>query len=281
MVDIITINRLLKIQTIFRIQGFRIILIAIMSIVISFSIYAGLTNPYLNDSIFFTDSLFNLSIAVMLITFISSVAICLGIWKLYTFNYLNKDLITFISEPFKKSKKYSLLIIPTAVGYGIVFSFLSQIFVYDPEMLISESNNHYPSVKIIPCCGAVGYVPMMYVYLTPYFFMFIIPLNLLLVLIVSMLVGFNISLYVYALKKIKEKREGIIGGIGATCGLFIGCPTCAGTIIAAIFSVAVGTTSISALASFQILFISASIPILVITPFLIAKRMSRNINYTN
>ncbi|MDX1371256.1 MAG: hypothetical protein R3321_02235 [Nitrososphaeraceae archaeon] len=254
------------------------ILVGIMSIVISFSIYAGLTNPYLNDSIFFTDSLFNLSIAVMLITFISSVAICLGIWKIYTINYLKKDLITYISEPFKKSKKYSLLIIPTAVGYGIVFCLLSQIFVYDPEMLISESNDHYPSVKIIPCCGTVGYVPMIYVYITPYFFMFLIPLNLLLVLIVSMLVGFNISLYIFSLKKIKEKRDGIIGGIGATCGLFIGCPTCAGTIIAAIFSVAVGTTSISALASFQILFISASIPILVITPFLIAKRMSRNIN---
>jgi hypothetical protein len=123
----------------------------------------------------------------------------------------------------------------------------------------------------------IGYVPMVYVYLTSYFFIFLIPINLLLVLVVSMLVGFNVSLYVYALKKIKEKRNGILGGVGATCGLFIGCPTCAGSIITAIFSISVGTTSISALASFQTLFITLSIPILIITPFLIAKRMKGNL----
>lgn len=265
----------MKIQTLFRNEGFRIIFTGVTSICIALFIYSNLTNPYFNDSVLFTDSLFNLSTAVMLITFISSLAICLGIWKLYTSNYLNNGLISYISKPFKKNIKYSLIIFPTAIAYGVIFSLLSQIFVYDSNMLISESNNHYPYVKIIPCCAMIGYVPMMYIYLSPYFFIFLLPLNLLLVLIVSMLVGFNISLYTYALKKIKEKRNGILGGVGATCGLFIGCPTCAGSIIAAIFSVTVGTTSISALASFQTLFISLSIPILVITPFLIAKSMKK------
>jgi hypothetical protein len=213
----------------------------------------------------------------MLTTLVSSLAICFGIWKLYTRNYLNKDLISYISLPFKKNRKYVLIAILTAVAYGIIFSFLSQIFVYDSNLSVLESNDQYPYIKIIPCCAMIGYVPMVYVYLTSYFFIFLIPINLLLVLVVSMLVGFNVSLYVYALKKIKEKRNGILGGVGATCGLFIGCPTCAGSIITAIFSISVGTTSISALASFQTLFITLSIPILIITPFLIAKRMKGNL----
>ncbi|HYY71357.1 MAG TPA: hypothetical protein VE595_03000, partial [Nitrososphaeraceae archaeon] len=74
-----------------------------------------------------------------------------------------------------------------------------------------------------------------------------------------------------------NKQSKFLGSIGATCGLFIGCPTCAGSIIAAVFGFSAGTTTISLLASFQTIFIIISIPALISAPFLIAKTLKNKI----
>jgi len=79
------------------------------------------------------------------------------------------------------------------------------------------------------------------------------------------------------LKDNNNNKSRVIGGIGASCGLFIGCPTCAGSIIAAIFGFSAGTTTISILASFQTVFIVISIPALMIAPFIIAKTFKNRI----
>jgi hypothetical protein len=96
--------------------------------------------------------------------------------------------------------------------------------------------------------------------------------------IVSLLVGFNVALSVFAfrLKKSLQTKTSLAAGIGATSGLFVGCPTCAGSLISALLGIGVagagaGGTSASVLAPFQTLFIAASIPALVVAPFLIAR----------
>jgi hypothetical protein len=84
----------------------------------------------------------------------------------------------------------------------------------------------------------------------------------------------------FMIKRLKEndnKKSRIIGSLGATCGLFIGCPTCAGSIIATIFGFSAGTTTISILASFQTIFIVISIPALLIAPFIIVKTVKNRI----
>ncbi len=169
----------------------------------------------------------------------------------------------------------------TAISYSIIFSFLSQIFIFSDNVTTSfEDKKLIPSIKIVPCCNTIGYVPMAYIYLAENFFIFLIPINIILLFIVSLLVGFNIAINIFMIKKLKEdnnKQSKLLGSIGATCGLFIGCPTCAGSIIAAIFGFSAGTTTISLLASFQTIFIIISIPALISAPFLIAKTLKNKI----
>lgn len=262
-------------------KGLRIIIFSVSSLIFSYIFYSKFTNPNFNDIIMFTPVLFNLSIGVLLITFISSIAICFGLWNLYVSNEPSKkNLKYFISLPFKE-KRYILIMILSGIFYGIIFSFLSQIFVFTDNRSNSfEDTKFNPSIKIIPCCNTIGYVPITYVYLAEYFFIFLIPINIALVFIVSFLVGFNISINTFMIKRLKNNNNNksrVIGGIGASCGLFIGCPTCAGSIIAAIFGFSAGTTTISILASFQTVFIVISIPALMIAPFIIAKTFKNRI----
>ena len=266
-------------------KGLRIIIFSVSSLIFSFIFYSKFTNPNFNDIIMFTPVLLNISIGILIITFISSIAICFGLWNLYVSNEPSKkNLKYFISLPFRE-KRYTLIVILSGIFYGIIFSFLSQILV-----LIDNGSNSFedikfsPSIKIIPCCNTIGYVPITYIYLAEYFFIFLIPINIPLVFILSFLVGFNISINIFMIKRLKENynkknnnKSKVIGGIGATCGLFIGCPTCAGSIIATIFGFSAGTTTISILASFQTVFIVISIPALMIAPFLIAKTVKNQV----
>ncbi len=262
-------------------KGLRIILFNISSLILSYIIYSNFTNPYFNDIITFTPILFNLSIGIIIITFISSIAICFGLWNLYVSKGITKNnLRYYISLPFKE-KRYTWIMILAGISYGIIFSFLSQIFIFSDKVSDSfEDKKLIPSIKIVPCCNTIGYVPMTYIYLAENFFIFLIPINIVLLFIVSLLVGFNIAINIFMIKKLKEnnnKQLKFLGSIGATCGLFIGCPTCAGSIIAAIFGFSAGTTTISLLASFQTIFIIVSIPALISAPILVAKTLKNKI----
>ena len=262
-------------------KGLRIIIFSVSSLIISYIFYSNFTNPNFNDMIMFTSVLFNISVGILIITFISSIAICFGLWNLYVSNEPTKKNLKYLISLAFKEKRYTLIMILSGIFYGIIFSFLSQIFVFiDNGSNSLEDIKFSPSIKIIPCCNTIGYVPITYVYLTEYFFIFLIPINIALLFIVSFLVGFNISLNIFMIKRLKEndnKKSRIIGSLGATCGLFIGCPTCAGSLIATIFGFSAGTTTISILASFQTVFIVISIPALMIAPFIIAKTVKDRI----
>jgi hypothetical protein len=99
--------------------------------------------------------------------------------------------------------------------------------------------------------------------------------NVILAAVVSMMVGFNIALsaYAYRLRKTVQTKTSFVGGLGAATGLFVGCPTCAGSLLSAVlgFGVIGVGTSASALAPFQTLFIAASLPALAIAPLLLAR----------
>jgi hypothetical protein len=117
---------------------------------------------------------------------------------------------------------------------------------------------------------------MFTLYITDHFLILIIPLNVILATVVSLLVGFNVALSILAFRRKKSlhTKTSLAAGIGATSGLFVGCPTCAGSLISALLGIGIagaGGTSASVLAPFQTLFIAASIPALVIAPFLTAR----------
>ena len=170
--------------------------------------------------------------------------------------------------------------IVTFIIYGIFFSMTSGILVYQPEVVFSY---HYgadvPSAHITPCCGAPGYMPKFVAYLTEHIGINVVPINLLLQIVVSYLVATNTALAVNAISI--TKKTGGLGSIGATTGLFIACPTCVGSFL----SLFVGATSAIAftiaITELQTLFIAITIPILVLTPFIISRRILKAQNSTN
>jgi hypothetical protein len=260
-------------------SGFRVLFVGLFSLVIAFVIYSRLTVPSSDaTAVVMATQLTNLAYAMLAITAASMAAMAYGTYTIFRSEQMRtagtSSLVSFITGAFA-SRNYWKIMAVAAIGYGIFFGFLSQILVYRPDVSFTERGIEVPSVDMIPCCSAPGYMPMLTVYITDHFLILIIPVNVILAAVVSMLVGFNValSIFAYRMKRSMHAKTSLVGGIGATSGLFVGCPTCAGSILSAVLGVGVAGagTSASVLAPFQTLFIAASIPALIIAPFLIAR----------
>ena len=259
-------------------SGIRIVLLGLFSLVLTFIIYGRLTTPSGEQPVMITPYLMNLANAVFTIIFISMLFVGYGIYRIFKAEQQLKtdanSLMSYMTAAFLDNKYWKVMAI-FAIIYGIFFGFLSQIFIYRYDISFSEQGITVPSVNVIPCCNMPGYVPMLTVFPTDHFLIMIIPINIILAVIVSVLVGFNISLTLYAFKLEKAqntKRVSSVGSIGAISGLFVGCPTCAGSLFSMLLGYSVGTT-MAVLAPFQTLFILISIPSLILAPFLIGRRI--------
>ena len=257
-------------------SGIRIIFLGLFSLILTFIIYGRLTSPSGEQPVMITPYLMNLANAVFTIIFVSMLFVGYGIYRIFkaeqrlTAN--TNSLIFYITAAFLDNKYWKVMAI-FAIIYGIFFGFLSQIFIYRYDISFSEQGITVPSVNVIPCCNMPGYVPMLTVFPTDHFLIMIIPINIILAVIVSVLVGFNISLTLYAFnldKAQNTKRVSSVGSVGAISGLFVGCPTCAGSLFSMLLGYSVGTT-MAVLAPLQTLFILISIPSLILAPFLIGR----------
>ena len=259
-------------------SGIRIVLLGLFSLVLIFIIYGRLTTPSGEQPLMITPYLMNLANAVLTIIFLSLLFVGYGIYRIFKAEQQLKtdanSLMSYITAAFLDNKYWKVMAI-SAIIYGIFFGFLSQIFIYRYDISFSEQGITVPSVNVIPCCNMPGYVPMLTVFPTDHFLIMIIPINIILAVIVSVLVGFNISLTLYAFnleKAQNTKRVSFVGSVGAISGLFVGCPTCAGSLFSMLLGYSLGTT-MAVLAPFQTLFILISIPSLILAPFLIGRRI--------
>jgi len=259
-------------------SGFRIFFVGLFSLVIAFVIYSRFTVPSTDPLAIGAQQLSNLAYAVLAITAASMASMLYGMYTIFRSEQMrpasNNNLISFITGAFADRNYWKIMTV-AAIGYGIFFGYLSQILVYRTDVSFTEEGLKVPSIDMIPCCAAPGYMPMLTVYITDHFLILVIPINVILAAVVSALVGFNVALsvFAYSLKKSLQANTSIAAGIGATSGLFVGCPTCAGSVFSALIGIGVAGagTSASVLAPFQTLFIAASIPALVAAPFLIAR----------
>jgi len=182
-----------------------------------------------------------------------------------------KDLSTIIALVTWNPKSRKIFVI-VFIGYGVFFSLVSGTLVYQPEVNFAI---HYgvviPSGFIAPCCDGPGYMPKIIIYLTEHIGLQVIPVNLVLQITVSYLVGLNAAISISAYK-ISKKGRGA-STIGAAAGLFIACPTCAGTFLSIFIGTASGIALSIALSQMQTLFIAISIPVLAITPYVMAKKL--------
>ena len=252
-------------------KGKPLIILGFISIAVLFLIYARITNLELTpDAISAFERIGYAFYAVLIMAFI---AISFGLYKYHKQKVKENDggLLSIIATSTfnKKSRKIFLL---TFIGYGIFFSLTSGTLVYQPEV---EFSYHYnaivPSAHLTPCCGEPGYMPKIIVYITEHVGLQIVPINLVLQMVVSYLVGLNASLAAIAFTFFK--KGGGISSIGATTGLFIACPTCVGAFSSIFIGSASAVAFTVAITQMQTLFILITIPILFTTPFILARKL--------
>jgi hypothetical protein len=114
-------------------------------------------------------------------------------------------------------------------------------------------------------------MPKIIIYMTENVGLQIIPVNILLQLVVSYLVAFNVAIAVPAISLSRKTGSGLCG-TGSVAGLFIACPTCAGTFLTLFLGTALSSGLTLYLVQLQTVFIALSIPILLITPIYMAKK---------
>lgn len=220
----------------------------------------------------------NLAVATYLVLFASFVSIGWGLYKMYKTKISSTDsTITSIIANAIHNKRSKQIFIISAIGYGLFFAFTSGTIIYKPDINATDYGfPQPPHIELSPCCDLPGYMPMIFAFFTEHIGLQIIPLNLLLLVMVSFLVGLNFALSsaVFSI----AKSGGKLGAFGAVTGLFVGCPTCAGTVFTMLFGFGAGATTFTLFltsfeAQIQTIFIAISIPILFVTPVIMAKKI--------
>ena len=256
-------------------KGKKLIIVGFTSIVILFLLYGRYQNPEV-----FTpsalESIQRIALGFYITIIISFGGIAFGMYKYHKSKVENKgkDILTIIAITTYNSKSRKIFV-TVFIGYGIFFSLISGTLVYQPEVNFAI---HYgatiPSGFIAPCCDGPGYMPKIIIYLTEHVGLQIIPINLVLQIIVSYLVGLNAAIAISAYT-ISKKGRGM-SGVGAITGLFIACPTCAGTFFSIFIGTASGIGLSILLTQLQTLFIALSIPVLILTSYIMAKKLQNS-----
>ncbi len=256
-------------------KGKKLIIVGFASIVILFLLYGRYQNPEV-----FTpsalESIQRIALGFYITIIISFGGIAFGMYKYHKSKVENKgkDILTIIAITTYNSKSRKIFI-TIFITYGIFFSLVSGTLVYQPEVnFVTHYGATIPSGFIAPCCDGPGYMPKIIIYLTEHVGLQIIPINLTLQIIVSYLVALNASIAISAYA-ISKKGRGM-SSVGAATGLFIACPTCAGTFLSIFIGTASGIGLSVVLTQLQTLFIALSIPILIITPYIMAKKLQNS-----
>lgn len=162
--------------------------------------------------------------------------------------------------------------------YGLLYAFSSSIIVFQPTVDFATAYGATGvSWSSVPCCGDVGTLPEVVFYLSPaHLAVQLVPLSVLLLFIVPPLVGLNLSIALFSVRRTVARVTGRwMVACGAAVGLFTACPTCAGFFLAESIGGIGATTLAVALAPYQALFIAVSIPLLVLMPFFFATRVRK------
>jgi hypothetical protein len=256
-----------------------LVLVGFLAIAVSFLAYAK------NSSLIITPAampaLQRLAVVTYVVLIASFVAIGWGFYKWYKKKVTISDsTISSIIVNAINNKRAKQIFVISAIGYVIFFAFTSGVILYKPDINATDYGfPKPPHFEISPCCDLPGYMPMIFAFFTEHVGLQIIPLNLLLLVTVSFLVGLNfaISSTVFSI----AKSGGKLGAFGAITGLFVGCPTCAGTAFTMLFGFGTGVTTFTLFmtsfeAQIQTIFIAISIPILLATPLIMARRIQKS-----
>ena len=168
--------------------------------------------------------------------------------------------------------KYRSVMASVGLMYGIIFAFVSGMVVYRPmENFAAEYFVAVPSSIVAVCCGSPGFVPVLTIFLTEHLGLLIIPADMILLALVSWFVGLNAMLvaFQYDNRPRPGSRRWLLG-VGAACGLFTACPTCAGLMLSSIV-LGAGSSAAVVLSGMQPIFIVLTLFALAIGTVLSAR----------
>jgi hypothetical protein len=253
-------------------DGRLLITLGFVSIGLLFLIYARLGNSEITPDAVQSMERISATFYILLLVALGAISYGLRQYHIQKISGAKNDAFSIIAN-ITWNKKSRRIFVLTMLIYGMFFSLTSGILIYQPDVVFSK---HYgvqvPSAFIAPCCGDVGYVPKFIAYITEHIGLQIIPLNLILQITVSYLVGLNMAIAVNAFSILKK-------GAGAgtiVTGLFIACPTCAGTFIS-LFVTSSGAVAFTiAITQMQTIFIAITIPLLIATPIIMARKIKNS-----
>ena len=213
-----------------------------------------------------------LAYSVILLTLIG---ISLGVFGLQRFlgsiQRGDPRMLRVVASIFEQ-ERYRRVMSAAALIYGAVFAILSGMIVYSPfENFAGEYLVTIPSTIVAVCCGYAGFIPVLTVFLTNHVGLLLIPADIVILVVVSGLVGLNAALLVCQYDNRPRSRSGRwLLGVGAACGLFTACPTCAGLFLSAVV-IGLGPSVLVLLSGLQFLFVLGTVFALMLGVGLSAK----------
>src|SRR5574338_1192227 len=252
-------------------NGRSLIALGFVVIAVLFLIYARLGSSEVTPASLASFERLGLAFYAMMLLALGAIAYGFYQYHKHKVELGENDAFSVIAQVTWNSKSRRIFV-ATAIGYGVFFALTSGILVYQPDVTFSY---HYgvqvPSAQIAPCCGDVGYVPKFIFYITEHIGMQVIPINIILQITVSYLVGLNMAIAVNAFSILKKGTG--VGSVAAVTGLFIACPTCAGTFLSLFISTSGVVAFTLAITQIQTILIAISIPLLIVTPVIMAKKI--------
>ncbi len=240
------------------VAGFLVVAVSLQA----YSLYVN-SIPIFVTSMAYTLTL--LGYAVIALTFVGIFVVVLGLRQLLIEVRSGPTPTTmFVIAQVLGDRRYKRIMIAVTLLYGVFFAVVSGIVVYRPmENFSQEYLAQIPSSVIAVCCGSVGLVPSLTVYLTDHLGLLIIPANILILVVMSALVGLNTTLVVCEYSNRPRTASGRwLLGLGAFTGLFTACPTCAGLFFSAVI-LGVGSSAVAILPTTQLSFIIGTILLLI------------------
>src|SRR5207245_6335138 len=129
-------------------------------------------------------------------------------------------------------------------------------------------------------CCSYRTIPVIVVYLLPqlHLGLQLVPLDLLLLVVVPILIAFNFAVASFAFRN-RPTRSGRVwlSGFGAAVALFTSCPTCAGYFLGGSLGGLAAASLAVALAPYQLAFVVVSLPVLLLSPLLVARNLSEGL----
>lgn len=180
-----------------------------------------------------------------------------------------------------KSRRDMRIGVTVGILYAVFYAVVSSMIVYQPSVDFAQVYGvTSTSWSAVACCGGYGTIPMVVVYLLPqlHLGLQLVPLDLLLLVVVPILIAFNFAVASFAFRnRPTGSRRTWLSGFGAAVALFTSCPTCAGYFLGGSLGGLAATSLAVALAPYQLAFVVVSVPVLLLSPLLVARNISRGL----